>query len=53
VTADNAVAATPARSECGDGNWRQRVAVIKRQRQANKHIAVVSERIDNGDPRRV
>jgi hypothetical protein len=53
VTADNAIAATPARSECGDDNWRQRVAVIKRQRRASKHIAVVSGRIDNADPRHV
>jgi hypothetical protein len=52
VTADNAIAATPAGSECGSGNWRQRAAAIKRHRQANEHIAIVSERIDNVSPRR-
>jgi hypothetical protein len=51
VTEDSAIAATPAGSECGNGNWRKRAAAIKRQRKASKHIAAVSKRTGNVYPR--
>jgi hypothetical protein len=53
VTAGNAIAVTPAGSACGNDNWCLRAAVTKRQRLASKHIAVVSKRIADANPRRV
>jgi hypothetical protein len=47
----NGIAGPPARSECTNNSCWQQAAGTKQQRQGSKRIVVVSERIDNDNPK--